>query len=141
MNGEKQTVWPVRRLGAFKRIALLAALACGAALAACGQDTNGVALAEVPGGDARQGRQAFDIYGCGACHVIPGVPGANGAAGPPLTAFARRRFIAGSLPNTPGNLIAWLVDPQSIEPGTAMPNLGVSEYNARHMAAYLATLR
>jgi cytochrome c1 len=61
--------------------------------------------------------------------------------GAPLTAFARRAYIAGNLPNTPENLVAWLRDPQAIEPGTAMPNLEVSETDARHLAAYLATLR
>jgi cytochrome c1 len=60
-----------------------------------------------------------------ACHVIPGVPGARGMVGPPLTMFARRAYIAGQLPNEPDNLLRWLQDPQAVEPGTAMPNLGV----------------
>lgn len=100
-----------------------------------------MALQEVAGGDPEQGRRAIVVYGCGSCHVVPGVPGARGAAGAPLTEFARRAYIAGNLPNTPENLIAWLRDPQAIEPGTAMPNLGVSETDARDVAAYLATLR
>jgi cytochrome c1 len=110
-------------------------------VAACGQDARGVALADVPGGDAGAGRQAITTYGCGSCHVVPGVAGAQGVVGPPLTAFARRKYIAGNLPNSPENLIAWLVNPQAVEPGTAMPNLGVTEIDARNLAAYLATLR
>jgi cytochrome c1 len=121
-------------------LAWLAALAV-ALLAACGQDAGGVALAEVPGGDAAQGREAVGRYGCGSCHVIPGVPGARGAVGPPLTEFARRTHIAGNIPNTPENLIVWLRDPQAVEPGTAMPNMGVSESDARNLAAYLASLK
>ena len=121
--------------------AALALFVATVLLAACMQDTRGVALLPAPGGDVDQGALAIAEYGCGACHVIPGIPGANGVAGPPLTDFARRRYIAGNLPNTPENVIAWLQDPQAIEPGTAMPNLDVSELRARHMAAYLATLR
>jgi cytochrome c1 len=119
----------------------LIVLAGTAGLAACGQDARGIALMAAAGGDAAQGRQAIRAYGCGACHVIPGVPGARGAVGAPLTEFARRQYIAGALPNTPENLIAWLRNPQAIEPGTAMPNLNVSEVDARNLAAYLATLR
>jgi cytochrome c1 len=52
-----------------------------------------------------------------------------------------RRYIAGRLPNTPNNLIGWLQSPQSIEPGSVMPNLGVTQRDARDMAAYLYTLR
>jgi cytochrome c len=69
------------------------------------------------------------------------VPGAQGTVGASLTAFSRRMYIAGNLPNTPENLVAWIRSPQAIEPGTAMPDLGVSEVDARHLAAYLATLR
>jgi cytochrome c1 len=79
--------------------------------------------------------------GCAACHVIPGVRGADGKVGPPLTGIGSRIMIAGQVPNTPDNLIRWIRDPQAIEPGTAMPNLGVSEPTARDIAAYLYTLR
>jgi cytochrome c1 len=61
--------------------------------------------------------------------------------GPPLTLFARRAYIAGEAPNTARSLIQWIMSPQSIEPGTVMPALGVSEAQARDIAAYLYTLR
>jgi cytochrome c len=61
--------------------------------------------------------------------------------GPPLTMFAQRAYIAGQLPNEPDNLIRWIQDPQTVEPGTAMPDLGVDTSTARDMAAYLYTLR
>ena len=95
---------------------------------------------EVPGGDASRGRRAIAAYGCGACHVVPGVTGARGLVGPPLTSYAHRAYVAGNLPNTPANLVRWIQVPQSIEPGSAMPNLDVAEADARDMAAYLYTL-
>jgi cytochrome c1 len=80
-------------------------------------------------------------YGCDACHQIPGVPGATGYVGPPLVAWAERHYIAGKLPNKPVYLVEWLRFPQSIEPGTAMPDMGVTEQAARDMGAYLYTLQ
>ena len=95
---------------------------------------------KVPGGDPERGVQAFRAYGCTSCHTIPGVRGANSLVGPPLTRWAERGFIAGNLPNTPYNLVQWIRYPQRIEPGTVMPDLDVSEQDARDMAAYLFTL-
>jgi cytochrome c2 len=94
----------------------------------------------VPGGDAAEGRRLIGKYGCGACHVIPGVRGAAGKVGPDLTAFNRRIYIGGETTNEPANLIRWIEDPQAIAPGSAMPDLGVSESEARDIAAYLYTL-
>ena len=97
---------------------------------------------DVPGGNPERGRQLLQkSYGCGACHVIPGVTGATGLVGPPLTSWARRAYIAGNLPNTPENLVRWIRNPQEVEPGTAMPNLGVGAGEARDIAAYLYTIR
>lgn len=92
-------------------------------------------------GDADRGRQTILEYGCGSCHIIPDIPGANATVGPPLTYWADRVYIAGTLPNRPENLVQWLMDPQAIEPGTAMPDLLVTEQDARDMSAYLYTLR
>ena len=91
--------------------------------------------------DPKQGAILLSAHGCGGCHTIPGVSGADGTIGPPLTGYARRVYIAGKFPNQPDNLTRWIRDPQSIEPGTAMPNLPVNEAEARDMAAYLYTLR
>lgn len=92
-------------------------------------------------GDANHGRQLIESYGCGACHTIPGVHAARGLVGPPLMFFSRRTMIAGELPNSPDNLVRWIRDPHSVEPGTAMPNLGLTETDAHDVAAYLYTLR
>jgi cytochrome c len=90
--------------------------------------------------DAERGRRLIADYHCGACHTIPGVRAADGVVAPPLTAFARRSFIAGEVPNTRDNLVAWIQDPRLIEPGTAMPVLGLTQAEARDVAAYLGGL-
>ncbi|HXS74630.1 MAG TPA: c-type cytochrome [Terracidiphilus sp.] len=92
-------------------------------------------------GDPQHGRQLIASYGCGACHMIPGVHAARGKVGPPLLFFAERTMIAGELPNTPANLEKWIQHPKQVEPNTAMPDLGVQPQEAREIAAYLYTLR
>jgi cytochrome c2 len=93
------------------------------------------------GGDPARGRFALDAYGCGTCHTIPGVPEARGLVGPPLTHFANRLYVAGAAPNTPDNLVAWIEGPRRLAPETAMPDLGVGQFDARDIAAYLYTLK
>jgi cytochrome c2 len=95
----------------------------------------------VPGGNAQRGTQRIAQYGCPACHTIPGVKNAKGNVGPPLTRIGERTYIAGMLRNTPANLVRWIREPQAVIPGNAMPNMGVSEADARDIAAYLYTLR
>ena len=95
----------------------------------------------IAGGSVERGRQSLTGFGCGSCHTIAGITGAHGRVGPPLTGVASRSIIAGELANTPENMVRWIRDPVSIEPNVAMPNLQVSEANARDMVAYLYTLR
>jgi cytochrome c len=92
------------------------------------------------GGNPHAGRALIQSYGCGSCHTIPGVPNAHGLVGPPLFFWSRRTYIAGEIPNTPGNLVRWIHSPESVEPHTAMPTLGVSDQQARDIAAYLYTI-
>jgi cytochrome c len=125
--------------GRLARLALCLAVTAGAG-AGCSVADGRVSAAEVLDSSPGRGPELIEAYGCGSCHVIPGVQSANGLVGPPLTSFGRRTFIAGQVPNTGPNLQQWIVDPQSIEPGTAMPDLGVSPLDARDIAAYLFTL-
>lgn len=90
--------------------------------------------------DAERGRLTLRQYGCHGCHVIPGVTGPEVFVGPTLAGFARRPLIAGTLPNTPENLVRWLQDPPALRPRTLMPALGVTQQHALDMHAYLATL-
>lgn len=131
--------FPVRN----RMLAFTAVLAMGAVvtLSAC---TGGRALSTAPpstGGNAQRGAELISDYGCGHCHTIPGIRAADGVVGPPLFFFSRRVYIAGEVPNTPENLVRWVRNPPSIEPGTAMPVLGLDEQQARDVAAYLYTLR
>lgn len=121
-----------------RRLWLVLLVASGPACAQGGGDDAGRAelLATVEG-DPRRGEVALARYGCGACHVIPGLARAHGKVGPPLTDFAQRTYIAGNAFNTPNNLAAWIRRPDSVEPGTVMPTLGVTEQDARDISAYL----
>jgi cytochrome c len=110
-------------------------------LAACVQPPETASRYEVPGGDAERGRQALQDYGCISCHTIPGIPRSEALVAMPLTDWADRSFIAGQFPNTPENLISWIMAPQALIPGTAMPDMGVTDQDARDMSAYLYTLR
>ena len=95
---------------------------------------------QVPGGDPAAGAVQIVAHGCGACHLIPGIKGAEGLVGPPLIHWSRRGFIAGELSNNADNLVRWIVDPRAVEPGTDMPSTGVTDTQARDIAAYLFTL-
>jgi cytochrome c2 len=118
-----------------------AALLAAAALAAACQGRTRESFARGPrGGDPDRGERVILSYGCGACHVIPGVRGARGQVAAPLTSFASRTFIDGRLPNAPETLVDWLLNPRGADPATAMPALGLSEQDARDAAAYLYTL-
>jgi cytochrome c1 len=96
---------------------------------------------ELTAGDPSRGPVLMRRYGCVTCHTIPGVVGANGLVGPPLSGIASRSYIAGVLTNDPAHLIQWIRDPKGVDPLTAMPNTGLSEVEARDIAAYLYTLR
>lgn len=93
------------------------------------------------GGDPEAGRADLGRRPCGSCHEIPGVTGAIGRVGPPLTHFASRAFIGGRAANTPDSLVKWIEDPHTIDPQSAMPPMGVGDQEARDIAAYLYTLQ
>jgi cytochrome c1 len=114
----------------MKRAPLIALLAIAAGC-------SGTAAVTVHGGHVSAGPGWIRAYGCGACHSIPSVAGADGEVGPPLGDFSRRTNIAGRLPNTPENLVRWIEEPQAVDPGNLMPNLDVSDQAARDIAAYL----
>ena len=89
------------------------------------------------GGNPRVGRQLIARYGCAACHEIKGIAHADSKVGPSLTEMRSQSYVAGVLPNSAANLVKWIQHPRAIDPKTAMPELGVSEVEARNMAAYL----
>jgi cytochrome c2 len=93
------------------------------------------------GGEPSRGIAAIGRYGCGSCHEIPGIRRATGTVGPPLAGVARRTYLAGHVSNTPQDMVRWIQHPQQLEHGTAMPEMHVSDADARDIAAYLYTLR
>ncbi len=122
----------------MKAIQLGIVVAIALFLSACSGEVNGVPEPRPASRSAIEaGRRLIANYGCGSCHSIPGVPGANGTAAPPLDHFYQRIYIAGHLSTTEENLIKWIQNPQQIEPGNAMPDMGVTEEDARDIAAYL----
>jgi cytochrome c2 len=127
--------------GRRRAVVCIASIAFCVAFSACndGKATREVAVGNL--GNAKHGRQLIQEYGCGACHMIPGVNAARGKVGPPLLYFSERTMIAGELPNTPPNLTRWIQHPKQVEPNTAMPELGVTRDEANDIAAYLYTLR
>jgi cytochrome c1 len=124
---------PRIRIASFALVLTCAMLASG-----CGDDDY---RQPYQGGDAKTGKKLITQYQCGACHKIPDVAGAGGLAGPDLEKFGRLSYIAGGIPNDPPHLAAWLLDPPALKPGTVMPKMGMTEQEARHMAAYLYSLR
>lgn len=86
------------------------------------------------------GREVFMSSSCVYCHAVQGTE-AQGEFGPDLTHMASRETIgAGILPNNPGNMAAWVVDPQSIKPGNEMPGTDLDGPELQALLAYLESL-
>jgi cytochrome c oxidase subunit 2 len=98
------------------------------------------AAAEPASDAARRGEQTF-VARCAACHTVRG-SGAGGILGPDLTHLkSRDTLAAGLLPNTPGNLAAWVENAQALKPGSRMPTLALSGPELSSVLAYLDTLK
>jgi len=95
---------------------------------------------QVGAGEPEIGRRLLSERGCVGCHVVPGVAATPAYVGPPLDHWGRRSYIAGALPNNQENLVRWITSPQEVEPGTAMPDVGINEQEATNIAAYLLSL-
>ncbi len=93
------------------------------------------------GGDPARGAQAIERYGCAACHTIQGIEGAKGTIGPSLEGIATRQKLSGDMPNTPDNLIRWIEKPQDVKKDSQMPDMGVTDQDARDIAAHLYSAR
>ena len=89
------------------------------------------------GGDPSRAPALMIAYGCAGCHDIPDLSGPSGRVGPALRNVAERVYIGGVTTNTPENLVRWIVNPKVLNPRTAMPVTGISEEQARDVAAYL----
>ena len=91
---------------------------------------------------AADGQKLFMAKGCAGCHSLVAVNAPKGMLGPNLANIGARSWIAaGTLPNTDENLARWIRVPQEIKQGVLMPNLGMSEDEAKAIAGYLRTIR
>jgi putative membrane protein len=126
---------------AASRLVPVVMLAWGTLTSAC-TSSQAVKEAEmITGGNVARGVPAIGKYGCAACHTIPGIETATATVGPPLTQVALRQYLGGHLNNNPGNMIKWIQHPQLVDPKNAMPEMGVTDQDAKDIAAYLYTLR
>ena len=100
-----------------------------------------VLLAGCSGPNRKTDAKSIMATSCGSCHIIPGVPGANGNVGPPLTGIARRQVIAGYFPNNRQNMVRWITHAQSMLPNNAMPDTNLTPEQANRAVDYLYTLR
>jgi cytochrome c2 len=111
-------------------------------MAACWLSGCSLAKPQSDMGNAPRGMALVSWYGCETCHAVPhGAGTTRGNVGPPFAGIARRAYLAGRLPNTPENMRRWIRGPRQIDGQTVMPELGVSEQDARDIAAFLYTLR
>jgi cytochrome c2 len=117
----------------------LALIAAAAAMAwQVGKSREGMAVARaLTGGDPERAPDLIRRYGCGGCHTISSIQGADGQVGPSLDGIRKRVYLGGALRNTPDNLAHWIVAPRNFAPNSAMPPTGASESEARDIAAFL----
>jgi cytochrome c oxidase subunit II len=107
-----------------------------AAPAAPQKDT--VSAAAPQGPEYAKGEKLFMTKGCMGCHSLQAVKAPKGLIGPNLANVgARSHIAAGWLKNTDENLERWIREPQTVKKGVLMPNLGVTEEEARALRAYL----
>jgi cytochrome c len=137
---ERKSQETLRALNMLKLAFVCLMLTFLLALSSCDREAERAAT-EMTGGTPAKGKAAIRRYGCATCHTIPGISGANGLVGPPLTRIASRVYLAGRLQNTPDNMIRWIQNPQAVDDKTAMPSLGLTDMDARDIASYLYTLK
>src|SRR4051812_30607289 len=124
--------WP---LAATVAVLIVAAIAAG--LLWQTQYRSASTAVAMPGGNIARAPDLIRRYGCAGCHTIPGIPGGDGKVGGPLKDIRQRVYVGGVVTNSPDNLVRWIVSPQIFSPRTAMPATGISEPEARDVAAYL----
>jgi cytochrome c1 len=117
--------------------AVIAVSAATAAMIWRAQHQSEAVARAMTGGDPSRAPLLIRRYGCAGCHAISGIPGGDGQVGGSLTNIKHRVYVGGVLPNSADNLVHWIVSPQAFSPRSAMPATGISEAEARDVAAYL----
>lgn len=96
-------------------------------------------------GDLARGESLIQSKGCISCHSFTGAKALRAEAIPielEPTALAHGMKLATDLRYArervrPQALVAWLLDPPALKPGTPMPKLPMSEQEARDIAAFI----
>ncbi|HEY9897615.1 MAG TPA: c-type cytochrome [Pantanalinema sp.] len=90
----------------------------------------------VPAWAAESGEHLFTRKGCIACHALKGHAGADGTLGPDLSKLFKAK------PSRDAKeLAAFIRDPRSERPESAMPTFGLSQQEAEALTSYLLTPR
>lgn len=91
------------------------------------------------GGIASEGKKLFETIGCQDCHVAEGFTKVREARGTSYD-VAPELSKVGSKDN-PDWLFDWVRDPRHFNPETRMPNLRLTDPEARNIVAYLGSLK
>ncbi len=93
--------------------------------------------------EAARGRELFRSLACAGCHTIRNFTAGRFPGAPDLTNVASKKSIVGGLlsPVDEANLRRWIANPQAVKPGTAMPNLGLSEQQVTDLVNFLLILK
>ena len=126
-----------RSMGLIAALAILSGAVATIGLSWASKHQRVTVARALTGGDPARAPHIMRRYGCTGCHTIPGIPGADGQVGTPLNDLRSRVYIGGAVANSPDNLVRWIVAPQTFSSSTAMPATGISEAEARDVAAYL----
>ena len=101
------------------------------------------AAASAASGEVDRGREAFLAHRCNACHTVRGVS-EESRLGPDLTHVGSRLHLgAGTVPNDPAQLAAWVAHTQQMKPGARMPSSGerIAHADLQSIAAWLTQLK
>jgi cytochrome c oxidase subunit 2 len=97
--------------------------------------------ASSPSADSTRRGELVFLAHCAACHTVRGT-GAGGIVGPDLTHIMTRHTLgAGTVPNNPEHLSAWIMNAQAVKPGCRMPTIDLPRPDLDAVTAYVQTLR
>ncbi|MDA0986372.1 MAG: c-type cytochrome [Bacteroidetes bacterium] len=91
------------------------------------------------GGSVEKGKITFSQVGCKACHVIGDDIKVREARGTQYDIAPELTHVAGKL--SPDFIFDWIKNPRHYNPESKMPNLRLSDQEARDVVAYLQTMK
>lgn len=91
----------------------------------------------LPLASAIRGEQAIAKAGCASCHTITGIDWPRGKTAPELRDFKGRAMVAGTLPNRPDVLAAFIRNAPAVKQGTTMPAMPITAQDARDIVQFL----